>query len=210
MDAPCLFEPAPGASGELEFLSGDVIYKPGFLNAPEATQLFKTLLATIDWRQESMQMYGRAIPLPRETAWYGQGRYTYSKIANPPQPWTPELALLRDRISAAYSANFNSVLLNRYRSGSDSVSWHADDEPELGNRPVIASVSLGEERKFQIRSNNEPKDRIDLVLGHGSLLIMRGLSQRDYKHQIPKVSEVRRTLADRINLTYRLIGTASA
>jgi alkylated DNA repair dioxygenase AlkB len=188
-----------------EYFDGAVLYVPHFLGEADATDLFTELRASVQWRQESTRLYGKDIPIPRLTAWYGEGRYTYSGINNSPQAWTSTLALLRDSASVACGgASFNSVLLNLYRDGADSVAWHADDERELGEEPTIAAVSLGEERRFQIRSNDDHTDKIDLILEHGSLLIMRGRSQRDLKHQVPKVGR-KRGVRERINLTFRYI-----
>ena len=173
----------------LELLGGDLLYAPGFIPAQEADRLFESLRNTIAWRQDFIALFGRRIPLPRETAWYGDGSYVYSGIRNRPQPWTSELAELRDRVAARAAAPFNSVLLNRYRDGRDAMGWHADDEPELGAAPVIASLSLGSTRTFQLRGNAEPRKRYEICLAHGSLLLMCGRSQHAYRHRIPRLAK---------------------
>jgi alkylated DNA repair dioxygenase AlkB len=133
---------------------GLVTYEPAFLGAAEASSLLRELLQEVRWRQDHLRIHGREIPFPRLTAWYGDpgAVYTYSGIANRPLAWTPGLARLRDRLRASVGAAFNSALLNLYRTGSDSMGWHADDEPELGPRPVVASGSLGAARRFELRS----------------------------------------------------------
>jgi alkylated DNA repair dioxygenase AlkB len=191
----------------LAFLSGDLTYTPRFLTAAEASALLAGLSATVAWRHERITMFGRSIAVPRETAWYGDATYTYSGIVNRPQPWTLELAALRERLEAKTAAPFNSVLLNRYRDGADGMGWHADNEPELGPSPIIASVSLGSDRMFQLRRNDVPHDRIDIVLEHGSLLVVRGETQRMYRHRIPKLSRPD-AAGERINLTYRHVRLA--
>ena len=177
----------------------------GFLPAAEAVQVYQDLRVDVDWEQESYVMYGREVASPRLTAWYGDpGRsYEYSGVRHEPIPWqrTPALSDLRERVQSATQASFNSVLLNYYRDGRDSVAWHSDDEADLGPRPVIASLSLGAARVFQFkRRDHAERPRIDLDLPSGSLLLMAGDCQRYWQHQIPK----RKHLRDgRINLTFR-------
>jgi alkylated DNA repair dioxygenase AlkB len=120
-----------------------------------------------------------------------------------PESWIPPLLLIKERIEKVIELNFNSVLVNLYRNGKDYVSWHSDDEPELGNNPTIASVSLGETRRFQLRhKSNKNLDTVEIALNHGSLLIMKGSTQHFWKHQVPKTSKL---LKARINLTFRVI-----
>src|SRR5205085_1550841 len=141
--------------------------------------------------------------LPRLTAWYGDAgkSYTYSHIAMKSEPWTPILLYIKNRIEEVVEVSFNSVLLNLYRSGKDSVSWHQDNERELGENPVIGSVSFGGIRRFQFRHRLK-KDigKVDLNLTPGSLLIMKGTTQQCWQHQIPKTSK---PVLPRINLTFR-------
>ncbi|HXG21155.1 MAG TPA: alpha-ketoglutarate-dependent dioxygenase AlkB [Methylomirabilota bacterium] len=176
-----------------------------FLPKTEADALFTALLQDTPWRQEMMRMYGKAHPLPRLTAWYGDpgARYRYSGIVNEPLPWTPVLAAVRGRIQAWTGHAFNSVLLNLYRSGTDSLSWHQDNEPELGEAPVIASLSLGQVRLFQLRHRfRKDLPRVDLPLPHGSLLLMKGGTQQYWQHRIPKTSQ---RVDARLNVTFRTI-----
>jgi alkylated DNA repair dioxygenase AlkB len=182
---------------------GVVTYDPYFIDPWTADELFTVLRTETPWKQETLQMYGREIPFPRLTAWYGDpgATYTYSGIKNEPLPWNPILKILRDRLESELRAKFNSVLLNFYRSGRDSLSWHADDEPELGSEPVIASVSLGAARRFLLRHRGTA-ETIEVPLEHGSLLVMSGPTQMHWKHQVPKDGKVD---SGRINLTFRLI-----
>ncbi len=183
---------------------GVVTYDPYFLEPAYADELFNHLLSEVHWKQDEIKMYGRTMLVPRLTAWYGDkgASYTYSGIKNDPTPWTPRLRDLRDRLKSATKITFNSVLLNRYRSGQDSLSWHADNERELGPEPVIASVSLGAPRSFQLRHVGDQGPIESLKLEHGSLLLMSGSTQRCYRHQIPKE---RNAVGERINLTFRVI-----
>jgi alkylated DNA repair dioxygenase AlkB len=176
-----------------------------FLPQSEADALFTTLLQQTPWKHEAMRCYGKVRPLPRLTAWYGDPgtRYDYSGIVNEPRPWTPLLHALRDRVHTYTGQAFNSVLLNLYRSGADSLSWHQDNEPELGERPVIASLSVGQVRVFQLRHKSRSEvGRLDIALAHGSLLLMRGDTQAYWQHRLPKT---KRPVGARINLTFRYI-----
>lgn len=174
-------------------------HRPGWLPPSEADALFAELSRDIAWEQREMKMYGQQTMLPRLTAWYGDRAYGYSGIENAAHSWIPPLAALRDRLSAETGCELNSCLANLYRSGADSVSWHADDEPELGDRPAIASISLGTARDFRVR-HNASGDTFALSLGHGDLVVMRDESQSAYKHSIPKRARI---AEPRINLTFR-------
>ncbi len=144
--------------------------------------------------------------MPRLTAWYGDegAVYTYSGLKNAPAPWNAPLLELRTLVEDAAGARFNSVLLNRYRSGNDGMGWHADNERELGATPVIASVSLGTPRLFTMRAKSDKKRLLDLRLAHGSLLIMGGASQQRFQHAVPKENRLH---GERINLTFRAVLT---
>lgn len=143
------------------------------------------------------------MPAPRLEAWYGDAgaSYSYSGLAHEPLPWTPELQRLRERVEVAAGTTFNSVLANLYRDGNDSNGWHADDESELGEQPVIASLSLGAARRFLLR-HRASVERVEVVLEAGSLLLMRGKTQQCWKHSVPKQRTVH---APRINLTFRRV-----
>ena len=186
----------------------DVRLDEAFL-ADEAETLFAELESTLPWRQESIRLFGRTVAIPRLQSWHGdpEASYRYSGLDLEPQPWTAALAALRTRLEAVEpGARFNSVLANLYRDGRDSMGWHADDEPELGPEPVIASLSLGETRTFQLRHRHDQSiDRIDLDLPSGSLLWMAGATQTHWQHALPKRGGKRRTWGARINLTFRWI-----
>lgn len=182
-----------------------VTYFPGVFSREESDHYLQTLTASIAWRQESIQLFSKEIPQPRLTAWYGDegAVYTYSNLTNHPLPWTPELLAIKQRCEEIAHANFNSVLLNYYRDGRDSMGWHQDNEPELGEHPVIASVNFGATRRFQLRhKKRKDLDTITIELEHGSLLLMQGTTQKFWKHQVPKTAQ---EVGARINLTFRLI-----
>ncbi|WP_339659739.1 alpha-ketoglutarate-dependent dioxygenase AlkB family protein [Croceibacter atlanticus] len=183
--------------------NGEYIYVPNFYNQVIADKYFKRLIEDIKWKQESMKMYGKDIPFPRLTAWYGDQDkpYSFSGITLQPHPWSPGLFKIKNDIEPIAGVNFNSVLLNRYRDGSDSISWHTDAEKELGKNPVIASVNFGAARKFQLK-HIETNERVEIVLQHGSLLVMQGELQHYWKHQIPKT---KKPINERVNLTFRVI-----
>jgi alkylated DNA repair dioxygenase AlkB len=160
------------------------------------------LKTEIRWRQDVMRFGERTVLLPRLTSWYGDGgkTYVYSGIRNRPLPWTAPLLMLKEKAETFAKSAFNSVLLNYYRDGNDSVGWHADNERELGDQPVIASLSFGAMRTFELRSRRT--GRVErLPLASGSILVMRGTTQQHWVHRVPR--EPGRTA--RINLTFRLI-----
>lgn len=189
-----------------EFTScGEVIIHQNFFNELESDYIFSELLNNINWQQEKIRIFGKEVNLPRLTAWYRDiGKsYTYSGITMNPYPWLPILLLTKKRIEATVEVNFNSVLANLYRNGQDYVLWHSDDEKELGKNPTIASISFGASRRFLLRhKSNKDLKTVNLSLGHGSLLIMKGSTQHHWKHQVPKTAKVK---TERINLTFRVI-----
>lgn len=199
-----LFGGAQATVERLDLADADVVFHPALLTSPDRDRLLAEIGETVIWQQEALRMYGKETPIPRLTAWYGDpgAHYTYSGIANDPAPWTSPIAEILDVVQRETDAEFNCVLLNLYRDGSDSVSWHSDDEREFGHEPVIASVSLGATRKFQFRRKADPKDRVEIELTHGSLLVMRGRTQQSWQHQIPKTA---RPVEPRVNLTFRKI-----
>lgn len=182
----------------------EVKYMPHFLDDEEADGLMATLLEEVPWKTTSYNYSGRDVLMPRLTAWYGDegAAYKYSGTVNAPLPWTHELAILRDLLQEELGVEFNSVLLNLYRSGKDSVAWHSDDEKELGVNPTIASVSLGDTRKFRLKSKSEESLTRSIDLVSGSLLVMSGETQKNYLHCVPKTAKI---VGQRINLTYRKI-----
>ena len=156
----------------------DIDWQPDWLDPDTASDLMAALIDEVRWQQDTMTTPGGRVPLPRLTAWQGEpdAVYVYSGIRNVPQPWTPAVAELKTRAEEASKVRFNSVLLNRYRTGHDSMGWHADKERELGPEPVIASVSLGTTRSFEFRHARTHATHT-LPLSHGSLLVMRGRTQ---------------------------------
>jgi len=173
-----------------------------WLAPAKAEQVFATLLEEIDWKQRSIRIMGREVLQPRLTAWYGDAAYTYSGVTLAPLPWTPLLSELRDHLVADVGECFNSVLCNMYRAGADSMGLHSDDEKELGQRPVIASVSFGAARLFVLRHKRKKVPPVTVELTHGSLLVMGGTVQAFWKHAVPKDPS---TTDPRINLTFRRI-----
>ena len=184
---------APGLSVDLH---------RGFLSDADAH--LAGLLGETPWVQGEIVVAGQRHPIPRLEAWYGDpGRtYTYSGRRLDPLPWTPRLAGLRDRCAEAAGDPFDSVLVNRYRDGRDAVGWHADDEPELGPEPVIASLSLGATRRFRLRRKDGRHDPVTADLEHGDLLVMRGATQVLWEHCLARTA---RPVGERVNLTFRRI-----
>jgi len=181
---------------------GIVFLFDSFYGNNESDSIFKNLKNTIDWKQEGMKIYGKKVLFPRLTAWYGvnDATYTYSGITNIPLPWTSQLLSIKERIEDKTKSQFNSVLLNYYRNGNDSMGWHSDDEKELGVNPIIASLSFGASRKFQFKHKTKKELNLNTLLTNGSLLMMSGQTQNNWLHQVPKSKKV---LGERINLTFR-------
>ena len=182
----------------------EVFFYPDFFSRIESDAYYEYLLENIDWKQEKIKYFGKLIDLPRLTAWYGDAGkiYKYSGISVTALTWTPTLLAIKHKIEAISQVKFNSVLLNLYRGEKDSVSWHSDDEPELGPNPTIGSVTFGESRSFQFRHKNKKEFRSKVELTHGSYLLMKGATQHFWQHQIPKSSK---PAGSRINLTFRTI-----
>ncbi|WP_063344393.1 alpha-ketoglutarate-dependent dioxygenase AlkB family protein [Vibrio jasicida] len=186
-----------------EVAQGRIYYDPNFLSNLEADRYFSNLRSTLLWQQERIIMFGRSVLQPRLQAWHGDVAYTYSGLTMSPHPWTPDLNELKARCEAIANVQFNSLLANLYRHGQDSMGWHQDNEPELGRNPVIASVNLGETRRFLLR-NLHCKTQLEYELSHGALLIMAGELQHHWKHAVPKTAKPK---GERINLTFRHIVT---
>ena len=183
--------------------NGEYLFVTNFFNRLDSDIFFHLLKEKILWRQESMNIYGKQVEFPRLTAWYGNDDkpYSFSGITLKPIAWIDEILEIKTRIEPTANITFNSVLLNLYRDGKDSISWHTDAEPELGRNPIIASVNFGATRTFQLR-HTITKQKIEIELSHGSLLIMKGELQHYWQHQVPKT---KKTMGERINLTFRVI-----
>ncbi|WP_144281044.1 alpha-ketoglutarate-dependent dioxygenase AlkB family protein [Chryseobacterium echinoideorum] len=178
-------------------------FKEQFLCIEEADALKNHLLKTVPWKQNTQKMYDKTVLTPRLTAWYGDGEKAYDlgEKEYGVNSWTPELIAIKEKIEKLFNYEFNSVLLNYYRDANDSVAWHRDKESRYGNRPVIASVSLGQTRNFDFRKVDNYQSKYSLPLPNGSLLIMKGELQGKWQHRIAKSTTPMR---ERINLTFRL------
>ena len=176
----------------------------GWLDPAEAARLMDALLVEVPWEVHRIRMFGREVDSPRLSCWMGDAgaAYRYSGTRFMPHGWPPSLQSLRERLQDELQRPFNSVLANRYRDGRDAMGWHSDDEPELGARPLIASLSLGATRRFLLRHRREPARRLALELEPGSLLLMGGDTQRHWRHALPRTA---RPVGERINLTFRRI-----
>jgi len=185
----------------------DIRYYPEFLTPAEAQRFYVELRHSIAWRQDSIRIFGKYVKQPRLTALYGDSgkSYSYSGIRMDPNPFTQPLTHLRHKVEKFVQARFSSCLLNLYRDGNDSNGWHADDEKELGSQPLIASLSLGATRSFQLKHRKMKGLRHRMPLQAGSLLVMKGATQENWLHQVPKT---RKPVGERINLTFRQIGQA--
>lgn len=188
----------------LNLPDAEFIYYPNFFSKENADLFLETLSKKTAWQQDDITIFGKKIAQPRLTALYGnEGKsYGYSNIVMQPHLFTSELTFIKEEIEALTNEHFTTVLLNLYRNEKDSNGWHADNEKELGSDPVIASVSFGEARMFQIKHNTKKEYKQSLLLEHGSLLLMKNGAQIHYKHQIPKATQPKNP---RINLTFRKI-----
>ena len=182
----------------------EILYYPHFFDKKEADAIFAQLTTDIPWQQDEIRVFGKVHPQPRLTALFGnEGKpYSYSNIKMQPHLWNPLLQKIKLKVERVSNTKFTTVLLNLYRNGKDSNGWHADNEKELGTNPIIASVSFGTERIFQLKHNTISNLKQNILLEHGSLLLMKGTTQHFWKHQIPKTSK---KIGSRINLTFRVI-----
>lgn len=176
-------------------------HEPAWLSPDEADAALRALRDELEWEQREIVLFGRRILQPRLIAWAGDLGYRYSGQTLEPRAFTPAARALLDRVSAETGGAFNHLLVNRYRSGDDSMGLHADDEPELGADPLVATVSLGASRRFVVRPRRKGDPaRHDLTLGHGALLVMGGTCQRHYVHGVPRQPG---STGERISLTFR-------
>ena len=182
---------------------GEVYYFNSLIDNKIAENYFDDLLEKISWQHDELFIYGKQLTTKRKVAWYGDSasRYTYSNNTKTALPWTSELSALKTIVEQQIQSKFNSCLLNLYHNGDEGMAWHSDDEKELGEKPIIASLSLGAERKFSFK-HKAKKESVSLVLESGSLLLMKGSTQQHWQHSLPKTKKI----ADpRINLTFRTI-----
>jgi alkylated DNA repair dioxygenase AlkB len=192
---------------DLGIKDGSVEYIPSFFPRQDADRWLQVLLECGHWKQSTIKVFSKTYKIPRLETWYADTgvHYTYSGTLHHPTDWFQELLEIRMAIKEEFPGfHFNSALANLYRDGNDSVGWHSDDEPELGKDPVIASVSLGEARKFRLRHKDYKENGLKegILLEHGSLLLMKGTTQHYWKHEVPKAPRIEKP---RVNLTFRTI-----
>ena len=190
----------------LDMRDAEVVFYRDFFGTAEADHFFTRLMAEVNWQSQEVKIFGKFVPVPRRVSWYGDAGtdYSYSGITVHPQPWIAPLTEIKSRLDECAGVTFNSVLCNLYQDGQDSIGWHSDNEPELGTNPVVGSVSFGAPRVFHFRHKKEKSLRMKVELPHGSFLLMRGPTQHNWNHQLPKTTK---QVNPRINLTYRMIHT---
>lgn len=188
---------------KINCVDADIYYIENFYPKDEADIIFQDLKQNLAWRHDDIKIFGKVMKIPRLQAWYGDNhlRYRYSNITLIAEPWTECLSDIKAKVSGYCQHDFNAVLANLYRNQNDSVGWHSDNEPELGTMPTIASLSFGAEREFQLK-HIKTKEKLNITLMSGSLLIMRGNTQHFWQHCIPKRTK---PIASRVNLTFRNI-----
>ena len=182
--------------------NAELIYIPQFYSTEKSNLYFKIIETETNWQHDDITVFGKTYKQPRLTALYGESdqSYSYSNIVMHPEPFTNTLKEIKDNVASISNFNFNTLLINLYRDGNDSNGWHADNEKELGEKPIIASLSFGEERPFHFKHRTIKTQRHKLILEHGSLLIMKGEMQQYWLHQIAKT---KKQIKPRINLTFR-------
>ena len=207
-----LFQTNPEQNHYTEHQLGDgkISEYPHAFDSKESESLLATLMELIPWQQDYLRIAGKTVAVPRLQCWMGDSasNYGYSGIRLTPSPWQSDVSLIRQRVENLCDLKFNSVLLNYYRNGNDSVAWHADDEVELGKNPIIASVSFGVERKFQLKrkqATSSSQNKFIMTLGNGSLIVMGKDLQQNWLHQVPKEKHLQEP---RINLIFRNIVTS--
>jgi len=198
MEQLCFFPEA----GQSKGLPKEMLeYIPGLFSREESDYLMAKFIRESPWKQRTQKMWDKEVLTPRLTAWYGE------RLEEEPIPWTPELLMIKEKVEPLCGVTFNSVLLNYYRDGNDSVAWHSDKENVLGKRPVIASVTFGQVRSFDIRRKTDHKEIYSVRLEHGSFLLMKAGLQEAFEHRIAKST---RPMKPRINLTFRVVKHAAA
>ncbi len=192
---------SPPAPEVIELPDARLLLWEQFLPRERCERLLAQWRSGLAWQQSRIRIAGVERPIPRLNAWYGDHEYRYSGVRFPPRPFPEALDALRRCVVQATGYCFNAALVNLYRDGRDSVAWHADDERELGNNPVVASVSLGATRTFRLR-HNRTRQTLKLALASGMLLVMAGPMQHHWQHCLPKEPAV---ADDRLNVTFRCI-----
>lgn len=182
----------------------ELAFDPHWLERASADALLAALAEEVRWEVHRIRLFGREHDSPRLSSWIGDAdaHYRYSGADFRPHPWPEALGPIRERLVRELGVGFNSVLANLYRDGRDAMGWHSDDERELGPRPVIASLSLGATRRFALKHRRRAELKGALELGHGSLLVMSGPTQANFRHALPRTA---RPVGERINLTFRVI-----
>jgi len=192
--------------GQTPGLPKDLLdYRPGLFNADQSEGLLRRFIREVPWQQKVVKMYDKEVFTPRLTAWYADPEtFDYTSLnKTAPNSWTPELLMIKEKVESIAGIQFNSVLLNYYRDGNDSVAWHSDGEKALGTHPTIASVSFGQVRSFDIRHKGDHSLRYSVKLENGSLLVMKGNLQAFWEHRIAKSVK---PMKERVNLTFRVVG----
>ena len=199
-----VLRPLASNGGDGALPGAELWFAPGWLAPEEADVLLVSLREEIHWETHRIHLFGREVDSPRLSCWIGdeEAAYTYSGTRFQPHPWPAALLPVRQRLANELDGAFNSVLANRYRDGRDCMGWHSDNEPELGPHPLIASLSLGATRRFVLKHRHDPSRKLELELAHGSLLVMGGDTQQNYRHALPRTA---RPVGERINLTFRRI-----
>lgn len=190
------------ANGDVALPGADLWFAPDWMPSGQADALFEALREGVEWETHRIRLFGREVDSPRLSCWIGDAgtAYTYSGTRFEPRPWPSPLLEVRRRLSRELDCGFNSALANRYRDGRDYMGWHSDNEAALGQRPVIASLSLGATRRFVLKHRHDASRKREILLPHGSLLVMRGDTQQNYRHALPRTAS---TVGERINLTFR-------
>lgn len=190
-------------AGHISGQGSSVVLHRKVFTSEKCDRLFLELFNDIDWKQQEVIVYGKKHLQPRLVAWFGDSgtSYTYAGLMLQPSPWITSILEIKAICEELAGTHFNSVLLNLYRDGDDTVGWHSDNEPELGVNPTIASVSLGATRRFDLR-HKSTKETVKVPLSSGFVLIMTGRTQAEWSHQVPRTKKVKEP---RINLTFRRI-----
>jgi len=194
-----------GDAGQSKGLPPELLdYRPNIFSTKESEYLMRRFIAEMPWQQKVVKMYDKTMLTPRLTIWIGDPgtNYSFSGEKHDPLPWTNDLLMIKNKIEPFAGTKFNSVLLNYYRDGNDSVAWHSDNEKELGYHPVVASVSFGQVRSFDIRHKTDHTRKYSIRLENGSYLLMQGELQDKWEHRIAKSTK---PMKERVNLTFRVI-----